>query len=261
MEQLTQNKKTFKEKFLAWLSVYGYAVIFSAIVLLVDCLVYWLTPFVARHFKYYDFTIHGFDDKVPLIRIFFIPYLLAYAYWFVAPIIAGKNRRRFCDLFIAEMISFAVIAIIYCFMPTTISRPIDEMLASDSWIDQFIGNFYMLDSGYVPFGCFPSIHCILSAFCYISIRNQKNIHISNRIGILIMDILILLATQFTKQHYIVDLISAVILAELTFFISHKFNLGRKLEEFINKVENKIKQAYQKKQADKTAERKVEEKEN
>ena len=234
------EKVPFKDKFKAWLAQYGYAVVLVAIVLLVDCIVYWLTRPIARNFKVHDFTIVGFDDKVPLVKIFFIPYLLSYAYWFVAPIIAAKNRKRFCNWFIAVMISFLITAIIYCFMPTTISRPIDEMLASDNPIDKFIGNFYMFDGGYVPFGCFPSIHCLLSAFCYISVRGQKNISFVNRVGILIMDILILLATQFTKQHYIVDLISAVFLAEITFFICNKFNLGGKLEKLIDKIENKIK---------------------
>ncbi len=238
---------SFKNKFKDWLSRYGYAIILTAIVLLVDCVVYWLTRPIARNFKVFDFTIHGFDDKVPLIKLFFIPYLLSYPYWFIAPIIAAKNKRRFCNWFVAVMISFLIVGIIYCFMPTTIVRPIDEMLQSDSVIDNFIGNFYLFDGGYVPFGCFPSIHCLLSAFCYIAVRGQKNIHIANRIGILIMDLLILLATQFTKQHYIVDLISAVFLAEFTFFICNRFNFGQKLENLINKIESKFKKTAEQKE--------------
>ncbi len=242
-----KEKVPFKEKFNNWLSVYGYATILTLIVFIVDILVYFVIPLIGKNFKIHNFSIKGFDDKIPLIKVFFIPYFLSYPFWAIAPIIAGKNRKRFCDWFIAVIISFAVVGIIYLFAPTTISRPIDEMLASDKWIDQFIGNFYMMNGGYLPFGCFPSIHCLLSAFCYISIRNQKNIHIVNRIGILTMDILILLSTLFTRQHYIVDLIGSVVLAELTFFISHKFNLGRKLELFINRVEDKIKQKHKKPQ--------------
>lgn len=233
-------KRNFKTWLKDWISKYGYAVVLTAIVLLVDCVVYWLTRPIARNFKIFDFTIHGFDDKVPLVKIFFIPYLLSYPYWFIAPIIAAKNRKRFCNWFVAVMMSFFVVAVIYCFMPTTIERPIDELLQSSNWVDQFIGNFYLFDGGYVPFGCFPSIHCLLSAFCFLSIRGQKNIHIANRIGILVMDILILLSTQFTKQHYIVDLISAVALAEFTFWISNKFNFGAKLERLVEKIENKFK---------------------
>lgn len=225
-----------------WISVYGYGVILSALVLIVDCIVYWLTRYVAVHFKVFDFTIHGFDDKVPLIKIFFIPYFLSYPYWFFAPIIAAKNKKRLCNWFLAVMISFFVVAVLYCFMPTTIVRPIDEMLESDKPIDNFIGNFYLFDGGRMPFGCFPSIHCLLSAFCYIAVRGQKNIHIGNRIWILIMDILILLSTQFTKQHYIVDMISSVFLAEFTFFICNKFNLGKGVFKLVEKVENKFKKS-------------------
>lgn len=254
---MDNSKTNLKIKIKAWLARYGYAVVLTAIVLLVDCVVYWLTRPIAKNFKVFDFTIHGFDDKVPLVKIFFIPYFLSYAYWFVAPIIAAKNKQRFCNWFVAVMISFLVVAIIYCFMPTTIVRPIDQMLESNNPIDRFIGNFYLFDGGYVPFGCFPSIHCLLSAFCYISVRGQKNIHLANRIGILIMDLLILLATQFTKQHYIVDLISAVTLAELTFFICNKFNLGNKLFKLLEKIENKFKKPQPQKNNTISAEEKEE----
>lgn len=222
------------------MSIYGYGVVLTAIVILIDCITYWVTPFIAKNFPVHNFTISGFDNKVPLLMIFFIPYFASYAYWVIAPIIASKNRERFCNWFVAVAISFVVVAIIYCFVPTTIARPIDSLLASDSALDRFIGRFYLFDGGYVPFGCFPSIHCLLSAFCYIAVRGQKNIHIANRIWILIMDLLILLATQFTKQHYIVDLISSVFLAETTFFICNRFNLGKRLLSLVEKVESKFK---------------------
>lgn len=233
------SQSNFKPKFKIWLSQYGYAIVFALIFMGLNCFIYFVTPFIARNFKIYDFTIHGFDDKVPLIRLFFIPYLLSYPFWIIAPIIAGKNKERMCNWMIAVFISYAIVAIIYCFVPTTIIRPIDEMLASESAVDRLIGKFYNLDGGYDPLGCFPSLHCLLSSFCYIAVRNQKNIHIANRIGILTMDILILLSTQFTKQHYIVDLIASVVLSETTFFICNKFNLGKRLFKTIEKIENKF----------------------
>ncbi|MCM1224467.1 MAG: phosphatase PAP2 family protein [Lachnospiraceae bacterium] len=236
---MEKSKPDLKTRLKNWLKQYGYAVILTAIVLIVDCVVYWLTRPIAVHFKVHNFTIVGFDDRVPLVKIFFIPYFLSYPYWFFAPIIAAKNRRRFCNWFVAVMISFFVVAVLYCFMPTTIERPIDELLASDSALDRFIGNFYLFDGGYVPFGCFPSIHCLLSAFCYIGVRGQKNIHIANRVWILAMDLLILLATQFTKQHYIVDMISSVTLAELTFLLCNKLDFGGGLLKLVEKIESRI----------------------
>ena len=234
------SKNNFKSGFKRWLSQYGYAIVFAIIFMGLNCCIYYLTKGIAKHFKVFDFTINGFDNKVPMIKIFFIPYFLAFPFWIIAPIIAGKNKKRMCNWFVAVLISYLVVAIIYFFMPTTIARPIDEMLASDSALDRLIGRFYLFDGGYVPFGCFPSLHCLLSAFCYLAVRGQKNIHIANRIGILTMDILILLATQFTKQHYIVDLISSVFLAEFTFFICNKFNFGKGLFNFVEKVESKFK---------------------
>lgn len=229
-----------KEKIKTFFSKYGYAIVLTVSVLLMDFATYYIVPFIGRYFEVRNLSIIGFDDKIPLVKIFFIPYLLSYPFWFFIPIVAGKNKKRLCDWFIAVAISFFVVAIFYCFLPTTIERPVDEMLASDSFVDRFIGNLYMIDGGYEASCCFPSIHCLLSLFCYIAVRRQKNIHISIRIGTFIMMVLILLSTQFTKQHYIVDMIASIVIAELTFFICKKFNLGRGLFNLIEKIENKIK---------------------
>lgn len=227
-----------KKKISAFFSKYGYAIILSLMVLIIDIVVYYVAPIIGKNFKARNLSINGFDDKMPLIKFFFIPYLLSYPFWFIVPIIAGKNKERLCNWFIATSISLFIVAIIYCFMPTTIDRPIDEMLASNSALDRLIGKFYLMDGGYNPSACFPSIHCLLSVFCYIAVRGQKNIHIAARIATLIMAVLILLATEFTKQHYIVDMISSITLAELTFFICNKFNLGKGLCSLIEKIENR-----------------------
>ena len=62
----------------------------------------------------------------------------------------------------------------------------------------------------------------------MGVRKQTNIKLWYRISALIFAILISLSTQFVKQHYIVDLVSAILLSEVIYFIVKKYNWGYKL---------------------------------
>ena len=56
-----------------------------------------------------------------------------------------------------------------------------------------------------------------------------------RLFSLVFSICIALSTQLIKQHYIVDLISGILLAELVYFLVKKYDLGNRL---VNKIISK-----------------------
>ncbi len=68
----------------------------------------------------------------------------------------------------------------------------------------------------------PSIHCIESYICLKSAIEMKDIDNKYRISMVIMSILVFMSTVFIKQHVILDLFGAVIVAEA----------GRLLMEFL-----------------------------
>jgi membrane-associated phospholipid phosphatase len=86
---------------------------------------------------------------------------------------------------------------------------------------------------------FPSIHCLVSWFCYLGIRGRKEIpHWYQRVSMVIA-ILVFASTLLTKQHVIVDVAGGILLAEFCFFIGKKTDLYRIYERFGSRIEQKI----------------------
>lgn len=64
-------------------------------------------------------------------------------------------------------------------------------------------------------------HCLVSWFCYIGIRGQKQIPKWYQRFSLVFAILVCVSTQVTKQHYIVDVFGGIAVAEICYRISGK----------------------------------------
>ncbi|MBO6108331.1 MAG: phosphatase PAP2 family protein, partial [Eubacterium sp.] len=87
--------------------------------------------------------------------------------------------------------------------------------------DQLTRFLYSIDEAA---NLFPSIHCLVSWLCFIGIRSAKNVSLFAKLFSLISAILIMISTQVLKQHYIVDMISGIALAEICYFISGHIRL-------------------------------------
>ncbi|HEY8364027.1 MAG TPA: phosphatase PAP2 family protein [Haloplasmataceae bacterium] len=204
-----------------------YAIIPTIVLMLLQYLAYYGTQFINKYLPAYDFTIPAFDEKVPVLTFFIIFYILSCPWWYISPfIVATISKRKFYDWTLALMICFVIGGIIFIAIPTTITRPI---LKNDNVFNILTNIIYQNDSPARPINLFPSFHCIISWFDYMGVRRDKSIPLWYRLSALIFAILICLSTQFVKQHYIVDLISGIIIAEVVYFLVKKFNWGRILQ--------------------------------
>ena len=70
---------------------------------------------------------------------------------------------------------------------------------------------YTLD---LPLNLFPSVHCLVSWFCYIGIRRNTAIPLWYRRCSCVMAILVFISTLAVKQHVVIDIVGAVVLAEV-----------------------------------------------
>ncbi|MDE7061727.1 MAG: phosphatidic acid phosphatase, partial [Lachnospiraceae bacterium] len=55
----------------------------------------------------------------------------------------------------------------------------------------------------------------------------------------IFALMVCASTQFTKQHYLVDVVGGLFLAELCWFISNHIQLYRKVERFFDRIGTKV----------------------
>ena len=205
-----------------------YAIIPTVLLFLLQIVAYYGSQFINKNYYAHDLTIPFIDNSVPLVTFFIVFYILSYPWWIISPIIvAHTNKKRFYNWIIALMICYVICGVIYIFLPTTITRPVIENKNVFDWLNNFI---YLNDNPERAINLFPSFHCLISWFCFIGVRKQKNITKGYRLLALIFAILICLSTQFVKQHYIVDLISGIVLAEVVFYFVNKVNLGSYLRK-------------------------------
>lgn len=181
-----------------------------------NSLIYFGVGLLSEGRFHYDFTL-SFDRSVPVIPEFIIIYFGCYIFWIVNSIMIARVSRENCmNYAVAYISSLSICGLFYLFMPTTNVRP---DIVGTGISEQLLRWLYSIDKAE---NLFPSIHCLLSWFCYIGIRGRKEIPKWYRAFSCVFAIMVFLSTQFTKQHYIVDIFGGVAIAEATYyFSSHK----------------------------------------
>ena len=185
MKRLTINIKELFDKYHhAWVFLYGFIYMpwFS-----------WLEKHVTSNY----FVIHSvFDDYIPFIEIFIIPYLL----WFVY--VSGTVLY----FFFTDKQGFYRICTIF---PNGLNlRP--STFARDNIFVDLVRFIYRADTST---NVLPSLHVYNSIGCYIAIRNSQKLRqykwVQN--GSLVLTVSIVLSTMFLKQHSVVDVIAAIVM--------------------------------------------------
>ena len=198
------------------------------IIILIININYILASILAK--KGHDLTI-GLDNIIPFNSIFIIPYIYWYLYIIIGFIfILVNSRKDYIRIFISFFIGMSVCYIVYYLYPTEITRPTIE---NSNILNYLVNIIYSLDR---PVNCFPSLHVLTTYFImrYTKYKDSKKRFYYTQI----VGILIILSTLFIKQHFIVDVVSAIVLAEFTILLVRKID-DCKIEKIL-KLPYKIK---------------------
>lgn len=200
---------------------------------LVNDLVYFGFRMLVKDAYHYDFTT-AFDKKVPFVPAWVSIYFICYVFWVVNYILVSRlDKQHFYRFVTADLVAKLICGFFFFVLPTTNVRP--EVTGNGIW-EVLMRWLYAVDE---PTNLFPSIHCLTSWFCYIGIRGQKKIPVWYQRFSFLFAVLVCLSTQFTKQHYVVDLIGGVALAELSFAICASRRLRKPTERFFEKINGRI----------------------
>ena len=213
------------------LPAYGvFPVIFSVVF---NCLVYSGSRMIAGGWYHHNIET-GVDRSIPFVPEFLVIYFGCYVFWAVNYIlIARQDRRSVYQFFTGDFISRCVCLVSFLAFPTTNTRPL--ITGSGLW-NQAALWLYSIDAAD---NLFPSIHCLVSWFCYLGIRGRKEIPRWYQSVSMVIAILVFASTLLTKQHVIVDVAGGILLAEFCFFIGRKTDLYRIYERFGSRIEQKI----------------------
>jgi hypothetical protein len=165
--------------------------------------------------------ITDIDKSIPFIKSFAIPYIMWSPFLVITLIyLCFRNREVYYRVITSLMLGLIICFLTYYFFQTTVPRP---QLHGNDFLTNLVRFIYNSDN---PFNCFPSIHVLTS---YILIKGtmscDKKISIDSVI-ITIISSLIILSTQFIKQHVIMDLIFAMLLGNMIYKVVEHFSLNR-----------------------------------
>lgn len=161
------------------------------------------------------------DKSVPFIKSFAIPYTMWSPFLVITLIyLCFRNREVYYRVTTSLILGLMICFLTYYFFQTTIPRP---QLQGNDFLTNLVRFIYNTDS---PFNCFPSMHVLTS---YILMKGamscNKKVSIDSVI-ITIMSSMIILSTQFIKQHVIMDLIFAMLLGNTIYKVVENFSVNR-----------------------------------
>ena len=161
--------KHFLKKITGIVPAYGFfPLVFSFVF---NCLVYSGSRAVAGSWYHHNIE-SNLDLRLPFLPQFLIIYFGCYIFWAANYILAARqDREEVYRFFTADFISRCVCLVIFLAYPTTNTRPVIE--GSGFW-DLLAGWLYSIDAAD---NLFPSIHCLVSWFCFLAVKGQKKIPI------------------------------------------------------------------------------------
>nr|WP_296050326.1 phosphatase PAP2 family protein [uncultured Blautia sp.] len=223
--------KHFLKKITGIVPAYGFfPLVFSFVF---NCLVYSGSRAVAGSWYHHNIE-SNLDLRLPFLPQFLIIYFGCYIFWAANYILAARqDREEVYRFFTADFISRCVCLVIFLAYPTTNTRPVIE--GSGFW-DLLAGWLYSIDAAD---NLFPSIHCLVSWFCFLAVKGQKKIPIWYKAVSFILAVLVFLSTLFTKQHVIVDVAGGIFLAQGCFWIGKHTEIWHIYEYIGNKIEKAI----------------------
>lgn len=163
------------------------------------------------------------DDYIPFCEWFVIPYLLWFAYVAATIVyLCFMDRRAFCSSCIFLFTGMLLFLVISTVFPNGQDlRP--AVMPRDNVLTRLIQTIYLADT---PTNILPSIHVYNAIGAHLAIL--KSSRLSSKKGLpaasLVLCVLIILSTVFIKQHSVLDVISAMLLAGIlyTFVYRNEF---------------------------------------
>lgn len=212
---------TWKKKAAELIKRYKHGWVFGYIFIYLPWFFY-LEKHVTKHYH----VIHSaVDDKIPFIEYFIVPYLL----WFVF-IVAVLLYFFFTDvedfykltkLMFTGMTIFLIISTLF---PNGLAlRP--YVFERDNIFVDMVKLLYRADT---PTNVMPSLHVYNSLAACIAIYHSKALQ-KHRVvcgGSYTLAVLIILATLFLKQHSVVDVMAAFVMAYILYQVFYAAETGR-----------------------------------
>lgn len=169
---------------------------------------YYFVAFITEAQTTHTLPTLAWERQVPLIPEFVFIYLTIYP-TFLLPFLFIQQKDFFRLFSFAYITVMCVCYLVYLFYPVSIHRP---DLVVDSFSTWVLGIVYGADR---PWNCFPSLHVAMSLLAALTIFE---VHRIRGVLTLLLTFLIAFSTVLIKQHYILDVVAAMLLTATIYFV-------------------------------------------
>lgn len=198
----------------------GYSVVPLAVSVILNMLTYYATRLVTQSVRHFDFTL-PVDGWIPFVPAAVLIYVLAFVSWVVGFVVVCRESREVCYRVLAgEQTAKLLCLVIFLTLPTTMVRP--EVTGSGffCWLTRFI---YRMDT---PDNLLPSIHCLENWILFRGAIRCRKVGKGYKLGYFIFTLMVFASTLLVKQHLAVDVVAAIIVAELGFWLADRLKTHR-----------------------------------
>ena len=194
---------------------------------------YFGTRLFTKKMEHFDMTTM-LDDKIPFASWTIIIYFGCYLFWGINYAFGCLQDEEEAEKFLsADFIAKFVCLICFVVIPTTKSRPVPS---DDGVFNLAMVFLYRIDAAD---NLFPSIHCLTSWFSVIAIRRQNDIPKAYKYFSVLFTLAICISTLTTKQHAIVDTISGVMLAEVSYQFVCRYDFVSGYKKVLVSIKDKV----------------------
>jgi membrane-associated phospholipid phosphatase len=196
----------------------------------------------------YSYIFKSFNEFVPFLDWTIYPYIIAYPVWmFSLFLVAYYSKSNLYNTLGLALITFLICGIWWFFFQSDVEtwRVTSGLFLDGNYLTprtdlnftESIVMFIYQSAG--PRNALPSMHTLISWICIIAIRNDKSMPKRWVIATWVLNLAIIISTQTTKQHYIIDLIASLIIAEATFWIIKDSKFVKWLDKVISKLNQRF----------------------
>ncbi|MCQ2547864.1 MAG: phosphatase PAP2 family protein [Clostridia bacterium] len=205
----------------------------SALTIVINTFVYYLAKFIDGDGPFHDVSCF-LDDYIQFSTPWIIIYVLSFPFWMLSFYYIGSHSDRdyFYKFITIDIICKILAFIMFVVYPTDcLARP--EFTNPDGVLTWICSVVYAADT---PINLFPSLHVQYSLMCAVGIYKVNDAPKWLKYATVIFVILIILATQFTKQHYIIDILGSIEIMIIAYFINKFTKTDRILHRILDKYE-------------------------
>jgi membrane-associated phospholipid phosphatase len=158
------------------------------------------------------------DTQIPFQPGWIVIYFGCFIFWGLNYLLIARQGQEIWFRFLtADLLGELICGLCFFLLPTTNVRPAVTGTDLASLLVVFL---YRIDPAQ---NLFPSIHCMVSWFCYLGLREQERIPLWYRQFSGIFALAVCASTLFLKQHCLPDVLAGVLVAQACYLFAQHSN--------------------------------------